>query len=82
MSDNWLIDSEAQWVWHFHHDTKTRQREPRVFIDRGRPMPDGPPLLKERRYLHKEAAEQLWRSLKNQGWTPLSKPAWSASAEL
>ena len=82
MSDSWLIDAEAQWIWHFHHDTQTRQRESRVFIDRGRPMAEGPPLLKERRYLPQDAAEQLWRSLQSQGWTPLPKPAWSASADV
>ena len=52
------------------------------FIDRGRPMAEGPPLLKERRYLPQDAAEQLWRSLQSQGWTPLPKPAWSASADV
>ncbi len=33
-----------------------------------RQMPEGPPLLKERRYLRKDAAEQLWKSLQTQGW--------------
>ena len=48
--------------------------DPKV-LDRGRQMPDGPPLLKERRYLRKDAAEQMWKSLHTQGWkktTPLS----------
>ena len=36
--------------------------DPKVFIDRWRQMPEGPPLLKERRYLRKNAAEQLWKS--------------------
>ena len=33
--------------------------DPKVFLDRGRQMPVGPPLLKERRYLRKDAAEQM-----------------------
>ena len=33
--------------------------DPKVFLDRGRQMPEGPPLLKERRYLRKDAAEQM-----------------------
>ena len=45
-------------------------------------MAEGPPLLKERRYLDQEAAEHLWRSLQSQGWKPLGKPAWSTSAEI
>ena len=28
-------------------------RDPKAFIDRGRVLPEGPPLLKERRYLRK-----------------------------
>ena len=31
-------------------------------------MPEGPPLLKERRHLTDKAAEQLWLSLQAQGW--------------
>jgi len=53
-----------------------------VFIDRGRLLTDEPPLLKERRYLPKDAAEQLWKSLQTQGWKPLKQPAWGASAEV
>ena len=30
-------------------------------------IPEGPPLLKERRYLRKDAAEQMWESLQTQG---------------
>ena len=43
---------------------------------------DGPPLLKERRYLRKDAAEQLWKSLQTQGWKPLKEPAWGAAADV
>ena len=44
-------------------------------------MPDVPPLLKERRHLRKEAAEQLWRSLQTQGWKR-ADPLWGAAAAL
>ena len=43
-------------------------------------MPDGPPLLKERRYLRKDAAEQMWKSLQNQG-RKKTTPLWGATAE-
>ena len=54
--------------------------DPKVFIDRGRQMPEGPPLLKERRYLRKDAAERLWKSLQTQGWKK-TRPLWGATAE-
>ena len=42
--------------------------DPKVFLDRGRQMPEGPPLLNERLYLRKDAAEQMYNSLQTQGW--------------
>ena len=33
--------------------------DPKFLLDRGRQMPADPPLLKERRYLRKDAAEQM-----------------------
>ncbi|MGC6483648.1 MAG: DUF1651 domain-containing protein [Synechococcus sp.] len=66
--EGWLIDANDHWVWRFHRDNSAWVRDPKVFIDRGRQMPKGPPLLKERRYLRKDAAEQLWKSLQTQGW--------------
>ena len=68
MVEGWLINSNDNSIWRFHRDNSAWVRDPKVFIDRGRQMPDGPPLLKERRYLRKDAAEQLWRSLQTQGW--------------
>jgi len=81
MGEGWLIDADNHWIWRFHHDEKAWIRNPKVFIDRGRLIPDGPPLLKERRYMRKEDAEQLWRSLVTQGWKRLNEPAWGASVE-
>ena len=51
MAEGWLIDADNHWVWRFHRDNSAWVRDPKVFIDRGRSMPEGPPLLKERRYL-------------------------------
>ena len=65
------IDKIGAWI-----------RDPKVFLDRGRLLPGEEPLLKERRYLRKDAAEQLWRSLQSQGWKPLKKAAWGSSAEV
>ena len=65
MAEGWLIDANDHWVWRFHRDDSAWVRDPKVFMDRGRSMPDGPPLLKERRYLRKGDAEQMWKSLQN-----------------
>ena len=66
MKEGWLIDATDQWVWRFHRDNSAWVRDPKVLIDRGRQMPAGPPLLKERRYLRKDAAEQMWKLLQTQ----------------
>ena len=80
MKEGWLIDANDHWVWRFHRDNSAWVRDPKVFIDRGRQMPEGPPLLKERRYLRKDAAEQLWKSLQTKGWKKTT-PLWGATAE-
>ena len=82
MGEGWLIDRDDHWIWRFHRDQKGWINEPKVFIDRGRRMPDGPPLLKERRHLRKAEAEQLWASLQTQGWKRLALPAWGDTADF
>ncbi len=80
MQEGWLIDASDYWLSRFHRDNSAWVKDPKVFIDRGRQMPEGPPLLKERRYLRKDAAEQLWKSLQTQGWKK-TRPLWGATAE-
>ena len=82
MREGWLIDGDDRWIWRFWRDESAWVRDPKVFLDRGRLLPDGPPLLKERRYVRKDAAEQLWKSLQAQGWKPLKEPAWGAAADV
>ena len=43
-------------------------------------MPEGLPLLKERRDLRKDAAEKMWKSLQTQGWKK-TRPLRGATAE-
>ena len=81
MEEGWLIDRDDCWIWRFHQDSTSRNKAG-VFIDRGRRMPEGPPLLKERRHLTDKAAEQMWLSLQTQGWKPLEEPAWGATADV
>ena len=82
MREGWLIDADDHWIWRFWRDESAWIRDPKVFLDRGRLPPGEEPLLKERRYLRKDAAEQLWRSLLSQGWKPLKKAAWGSSADV
>ena len=81
MREGWLVDPGTNWVWRFHRDDKAWVRDPKVFMDRGMPMPDGQPtLLKEHRHVPQEDAETIWRNLKSMGWKR-SEPLWGASAE-
>ena len=76
-----MIDAQDHWIWRFHRDEKGWTRDPKVFIDRGRLMPDEPPLLKERRYLRKDDADQMWKSLRTQGWKKTTS-SWDPSADV
>jgi hypothetical protein len=80
MREGWLIDPNNHWVWRFHRDNSAWVRDQKVFIDRGRQMPDGPPLLKERRHLRRDDAEQMWKSLQKMGWKKTT-PVWGVTAE-
>ena len=76
-----MIDRDDCWICRFHRDDKAWVRDPKVFMDRGMPKPDGePPILKERRHVTQEDAETIWRNLKSMGWKR-TEPLWGASAE-
>ena len=80
--DGWLTDPKGCWLARFHRDPKsTWIKDQRVFVDRGRPMPDGPALLKTRREMRYEDAASLWFQLKRLGWT-VAEPAWGSDLEL
>ena len=81
MREGWLVDPGTNWVRRFHRDDKAWVRDPKVFMDRGMPMPNGePPLLKERRHVPQQDAETIWRNLKSMGWKR-TEPLSGASAE-
>ena len=81
MREGWLIDREGFWICRFHRDEKAWIRDPRVFVDHGREMPNGEPaLLKRREYLRRDAAEQRWKELLRLGWSTTG-PAWGAEVE-
>ena len=81
MQEGWLIDSNHHWSVRFHRDQKSWVREPYVFVDHGRGMPNGEPaLLKSRRYLRLEDATALWNELRSYGWQQIA-PVWGENAE-
>ena len=81
MKEGWLIDRDSRWVYRFHRDEKSWVRDPHVFIDHGRGMPDGEPaLLKSRRHVRTEDARLMWKELIRSGWHPTG-PIWGSAAE-
>jgi len=81
MAGGWLRNPQDGWTYRFHRDEKSWLRNPFVFVDMGRPMPDGSPaLLMTRKHLRREKAESMWRDLLRSGWQKV--PAvWGAHAE-
>ena len=73
MEEGWLIDRDDCWIWRFHQDSTSRNKAG-VFIDRGRRMPSGPPLLKERRHLTDRAAEPCGCPCRPKGGNRLKNP--------
>lgn len=81
MQEGWLIDGNRHWSMRFHRDLKSWFKDPRVFVDMGRGMPNGEPaLLKSRRYLRRDEATVLWKQLLSYGWQKTA-PVWGEDAE-
>ena len=59
MAEGWLIDGESTWVWRFHRDDKSWVRDKKVFMDRGRQMLKGIPLLKDRRCVREDEVKRI-----------------------
>lgn len=82
MGEGWLLDCDQRWAYRFHRDEKSWLRDPKVFVDMGRPMPDGSPaLLKTRQHLRRDDAEKFWKNLVHMGWQR-TEPLWGASADV
>ena len=81
MGGGWLKNLSDGWTYRFHRDDKLWLRDPKVFLDMGRAMTDGSPvLLKTRQYLRTRTAEGMWKDLVRKGWEMI--PAvWGAEAE-
>tara|TARA_B100001939_G_C16831180_1_gene568759 strand:- start:623 stop:871 length:249 start_codon:yes stop_codon:yes gene_type:complete len=82
MGDGWLKNPSDGWTYRFHRDEKSWVRDPKVFVDMGRLMPDGSPaLLKTRQYLRRDDAEVLWKNLLRSGFKRVSA-VWGPDAEF
>ena len=73
--------TRTQETKRFHDDEKSQKRDPRVFVDSGRPFPDEQPLLTTRVHLRESTADLLWRELLRVGWQPCC-PQWNADADI
>ena len=52
-----MATDPERWTYWSHRDDNSWTRDPKVFVDMGRPMPDGSPaLLKTRQHLIREDA--------------------------
>ena len=82
MAEGWLMATNAErWTYRFHRDERSLTRDPKVFVDMGRPMPDGSPaLLKTRQHLRREEAEVLLRTLLRSGLQRVSA-VWGIDGE-
>ena len=79
--EGWLMDKKTTATKRFHRDEKSWHRDPYVFVDSGRPIPNQPALLKTRDYLHLREATAEWKKLRLEGWTKV-KPQWGADLEV
>ena len=78
--EGWLMDRKTKNTKRFHRDEKSWNRNPFVFVDSGRPIPNEPALLKRRDYLHISDATKEWKRLRCEGWTPV-KAQWGIESE-
>ena len=59
----WIQDPRTSETKRFHADEKSWSRDPRVFVDSGRPIPGEALLLKTRVQLRRDTAELHWKEL-------------------
>ena len=74
------MDSLTKNTKRFHRDEESWQSHPYVFIDSGKPMINGPALLKRRDYLYISDALKEWKRLIREGWT-IVRPQWGVEYE-
>ena len=79
--EGWLTDSYGYSAIRFHRDEKSDARDPLIFVDYGRGMPNGQSaLLKSRKHLPLKDAETQWNRLIEIGWRQVA-PVWGQAIE-
>ena len=66
--DGWVKDVDGVWILRFRYDWKSWDQNPKVLVDKGRLVSDGPPLLKNRKRMRRGFAIKLWKELLSTGW--------------
>ena len=79
--NGWLQDPKTQNTKRFHRDTKSWIRDPKVFIDSGRPLPNEHALLKSRSYVALRDAQEEWLKLRQAGWRKV-RPQWGTDIDV
>mgnify|MGYP001303151021 CR=1 FL=1 len=82
-TDGWLMHKATTSTKHFHRDHKSwaKDKDPYVFVDTGKLIPNQPALLQRREYLHFKAAFAEWERLRFSGWI-IVKPQWKKAIEI
>ena len=74
-------ESRTSLTYRFQRDEKSWSLYPRVFVDKGRAMPDGSSaLLKTRKHLRRKRAEDMWKDLVRKGWEKVPA-AWGPESQ-
>ncbi len=71
--NGWLISPDGNWCYRFHHDPKSWQRYPFIYVDKWSAQPDGSPSqMTVRRKLPLDDALELCGQMLLDGWKTLS----------
>ena len=73
--DGWIREVNGQWILRFRYDWESWDQNPKVWIEKGRLVSNGPPLLKNRKRMRRGLAIMLWRKLLSTGWRRVT-PQW------
>ncbi len=79
--NGWLQDPNTQNTKRFHRDEKSWFRDPKVFIDSGRPLSNEHALLKSRSHVALRAAQEEWMKLRQEGWRTVC-PQWGSDVDV
>jgi len=73
--DGWIKEIDGVWILRFQYDWESWEKNPKVFIEKGKLQSNGIPLLKNRRRVRRGLAVKLWRNLLATEWRRID-PQW------